>query len=120
MPSGNSVGCNIAIALFTRSAALAAQRSATLANEAVTDGHTQAQRMSEITLAHPNPCERLRSVPGRRAQMNSIFSLSETRLQGGQSKLARLLLQRFTTALGHCFILNPAEVTVPLFEHLSI
>jgi hypothetical protein len=62
-----AVGCNIAIALFTRSAALAAQRSATLANEAVTDGHTQAERMSEITLAHPNPCERLRSVPGSRA-----------------------------------------------------
>src|ERR1700738_1054620 len=53
--------------LFTRSAALAAQRRATLANEAVTDGHTQAERMSEITLAHPNPCERLRSVPGSRA-----------------------------------------------------
>ena len=53
------------------------------------------------------------------AQMNSIFSLSETRLQGGQSRLAGLLLQRFRTAFGHRFILNPAEVTVPLFEHLS-
>ena len=51
--------------------------------------------------------------------MNSIFSLAEMRLQGGQSRLAGILLQRFTTALGHRFILNPAEVTVPLFEHLS-
>jgi hypothetical protein len=45
-----AVVCNIAIAFFTRSAALAAQRSAKLANEAAADSHKQAERMSTITL----------------------------------------------------------------------
>jgi hypothetical protein len=44
------VGCNIAIAFFTRSAALAAQRSAELARQAALDNHKQSERMSEITL----------------------------------------------------------------------
>ena len=101
----------MAAILRSRSAALAAQRSATLANEAVTDGHTQAERMSEITLAHPNPCERLRSVPGSSSELQNLpeaaheasrsFSVSEKLAHYGSSPLSRV--EHLTLLLGKKF-----------------
>jgi hypothetical protein len=45
-----AVGCNIVIAIFTRCAAKAAQRSAELASQTAADAQKQSERMNETTL----------------------------------------------------------------------